>query len=195
MKKFTIWMVLIGIVFSLVSCSKKEDSTIVDIENYTRISAKSIEELSTKLRNDPQITDPNSIILFAQNENLVLPSLVLKYVHYERYMDDNMQYDGRWSLNFYWGFDDGVLYHTEKIDLHLFYIPNGVDQSATYSYTKDENSDLYTKEGMGNTKLYVFVIDQFYYCDFVIEQDVENMNDIVERLSDFCKDVQVLRNA
>lgn len=203
MKKISIRILCIAIVFTLIACGK--DNKTVDInqhdeptmhENKFKFSVPTLQDFVDRISQKPIVSSDTNTVLVqaAANDNLIFDEYPVLVVFYAPAMIDGEATDDRVVLDVYWHEkdcdSDSLATCREKFRLHLLYFKEGIRKVAvTEGYTQTDDPNFYTKTVNGKT-LYVYIMNDQYYCRFVIDDELVDHTSISNQLYEFCADVQ-----
>lgn len=148
--------------------------------------------------NSAQSTNQNTTFAHvANNADLFFENYDIKSVVYTVQQTEEGIFTETISLDVYWNDRDSDSYHlNEGFYLHLVYHRDGTDQAAATkgcNQTSETNiymKELNIKELNLNETVYVYLINNQYYCRYGIDNDVPEKELIVGQLVEFCREIK-----
>lgn len=173
---------------------EKSEGAGCEDENLYAFSAPSVLEFLDELdRNKDKISNLNKDVLSVlESEKLKFDNYSIKSVWLTPTQEDKGKYE-RFALELYWHVKDctSCVNYCEKFRSHLIFDQNGIDTaSATKGYTKTETDRFYEKEISNNKTEYVYIINDRYYCRFVINNDLSDKESVKEQLKELCIEME-----
>lgn len=173
---------------------ESSDEICGEDENIYAFSAPSVLEFLDELeRNKDKLTNLNKDALSVlESEKLKFDNYLIKSVWLIPAQEDKGKYE-RFALELYWHVKDctSCVNYCEKFRSHIIFDQNGIDiASATKGYTKTETDCFYEKEISNNKTAYVYIINDRYYCRFVINNDLSDKESVKEQLKELCIEIK-----
>lgn len=176
------------------SVNENSDEICGEDENQYAFSAPSVSEFLDELKkNKDKLTNLNKDVLSVlESEKLKFDNYSIKSVWLTPAQEDKGKYE-RFALELYWHFKDctSCVNYCEKFRSHFIFDQNGIDIAfATKGYKKTETDCFYEKEISNNKTAYVYIINDRYYCRFVINNDLSDKESVKEQLKELCFEIK-----
>lgn len=134
----------------------------------------------------------NKVIVFQalSSTKLSFKDYKIDCIRYEPAQNDNGEATS-FALYLRWHNRDSALRPTyrNELELKLVYNKDGTDTAdVTNGYSRAETADCFTREAKNKT-VYLFLIDDNYYCEYFVDSSVSDKEAAAKQLKDFCHEL------
>jgi hypothetical protein len=190
----------IAISLGLVACKESDetldtklgfdtDELAVEYDYYDIVSSgKTLSGFSDKLKSQQKSGGLSSDFFeVIKEENLSFSSYDFDYGEYVKYKNEDGNYTGAESTDLYWKEKGGEYSSDSVFRVHIFRFPQGVTVAdCAPGYEQYNEAGTYIKQANNNKTAYVVLINNLYFCRFVIRNDCADYDTIVSQLMSFC---------